>query len=106
MTVHLYSVCYNEIDILPFVIEYWKKFVSHAYIFDNGSTDGSVEFLNRFDWITVEHFDSDGMDDDILKDIKNNCWKKSRGIADFVVVCDIDEILYSNRIIDELEYMK
>ena len=29
--------------IAPFVLDYWKQFVTHAYVFDNGSTDCSLE---------------------------------------------------------------
>lgn len=34
------------------------------------------------------------INDYIYQDIKNNCWKQSRGRADYVIVCDIDEFLY------------
>ena len=92
-------------DILPFVIDYWKRFVTHAWVYDNGSTDGSIEYLQEFPWITVEHFETSGMDDDVIKDIKNSCWKNSKGAADFVVVCDIDESLYIKDVNQELQNM-
>ena len=104
MTIHLYTLCWNEMDILPFVIDYWKRIpVTKAIVYDNGSTDGSVEYLKQFDWITVEHYDSDGMDDSILRDIKNTKWKQSRGKADWVIVCDMDEIVYSKDFVNVLE---
>ena len=103
MTIHLYTLCWNEMDILPFVIDYWKRFVTHAWVYDNGSTDGSVEYLKQFDWITVEHYDSDGMDDATLRDIKNTKWKQSKGVADWVVVCDMDEIIFSKNLKEELK---
>ena len=94
MTIHLYTLCWNEMDILPFVIDYWKRFVTHAYVYDNGSTDGSVEYLKQFDWITVEHFETNGKNNTVQRDLKNKIWKQSKGNADFVIVCDIDECLY------------
>lgn len=103
MKIDLYTLCWNEMDILPFVIDYWKRFVTHAYVYDNGSTDGSVEYLKQFDWITVEHYESDGMDDSKLRDIKNTKWKQSKGKADWVVVCDMDEIVYSKNLINVFE---
>ena len=103
MIVHLYTLCWNEMDILPFVVDYWKRFVTHAWVYDNGSTDGSVEYLKQFDWITVEHYESDGMDDSKLRDIKNSKWKQSKGKADWVIVCDMDEIVYSKDVLKELE---
>ena len=59
MNIDVYTLCWNEMAILPFVIEAWKRFARHVYVFDNGSTDGSIEFLKRYDWITVEHFGKD-----------------------------------------------
>lgn len=101
MNVDLFCVCWNEMKILPFVIEYWKKFVRHAYVFDTGSDDGTIEYLSKFDWITVEHFDSNGLDDDKYLEIKNNAWKKSD--ADWVVVCDIDECLFGDNLLETLK---
>lgn len=102
--VDVFTLCYNEMDILPFVIDYWKLFARHVYVFDNGSDDGSVEYLKKFNWISVMPFYSDGFNDGRHVDIKNNMWKISD--ADFVVVCDMDECLYHENIMDVLQYMK
>lgn len=107
MVLHLYTMCYNEIDILPFVVDYWKKLgVSKAIVFDNESTDGSVEYLEKYDWIDVRRFYSKGCNDAILRKFKNECWKESRGNADFVIVCDVDECLISPFGMKTFEEMK
>lgn len=111
MNVHLYSLCYNEIKILPFVIDYWKKIKESseyfkAVVYDNGSNDGSLEFLSKFGFIETRHFDSEGLDDLKNIEIKNNAWKESIGKADFVIVCDMDECLYSPNLNEELCKMK
>jgi glycosyltransferase involved in cell wall biosynthesis len=64
-------------------------------VFDNGSTDGSLELLQQHsDLITVKHFDTpEGKDNAVMANLKNECWKASRGQADLVVVCDLDEML-------------
>ena len=104
--IDLYTVCWNEMDLLPFVVDYWKRFVNHAYVFDNGSDDGSIEFLSKYPWITVIRYDTNNeMDDDIFRIIKNTSWKYSIGKVDFVAVCDIDECLFSNDLETELNYM-
>lgn len=106
MTIHLYTLCWNEMDILPFVIDYWKRIpVTKAIVYDNGSTDGSVEYLKKFDWIEVRSFKTEGMNDVVQRDIKNECWKESRGKADWVIVCDMDECLYVKdaKIFDEMK---
>ena len=103
--VDLYTVCWNEIDLLPFTIDYWKRFVNHAYVFDNGSNDGTIEYLKQFKWITVIPFETDGINDEVMLSIKNEMWKYSKGSADYVVVCDIDECLYAKDLEAELVYM-
>lgn len=106
MVVHLYANCWNEMKILPFVVDYWKRFVTKAFVYDNGSTDGSVEFLQSFDWIEVRHFDSDGFNDQTIVNLKNTEWKRESLNADWVVVCDIDECIYHNDIQNVLQTLK
>lgn len=107
MKVEVYSFVWNEIAILPWVVDYWKEYATHVTVFDNGSDDGSREFLESFDWITVLPFDmGDGMNDTIFRDKKNECWKESRGNADYVVVCDADEMICAYDIKGALFRMK
>lgn len=104
MKVEVITLCWNEIDILPWVIDYWQKFATHVRVFDNFSTDGSDWFLSKFDWISVLHFESGGFNDTVNQEIKNTKWKGSE--ADFVVVCDMDECLLAKDIVGTLEHMK
>lgn len=105
--IHLYTCCYNEIKILPFVINYWKHMVDQVFVYDNYSTDGSRELLAKYDWIKVIDYDTNNqLDDYKLQEIKNNEWKKSIGKADFVIVCDIDECVYCDNVIDYLNKLK
>lgn len=107
MKIHLYTLCWNEMDILPFVIDYWKLLpIEKAVVYDNGSTDGSIEYLQQYDWIEVRHFETKGQNDLVQRDIKSNAWKESKGKADFVIVCDMDEMLYSKNINEVLQQMK
>lgn len=95
----LISFTYNEEKFIPFVIDYWKRFVSHAYVFDNGSTDNTKKLLSQYDWISIidySHLTGNKLDDELNMDIKNNFWKTIKNKFDWVVVCDFDECLYSN----------
>lgn len=95
MKIHLYTFCYNEINILPFVVDYWKFITCRVIVYDNMSTDGSVEYLRKFDFIEVREYNTNNkLNDFTLVNIKNSCWKESIGIADFVIVCDMDECIY------------
>ena len=95
MTVHLYTLCYNEMKILPFAVDYWRSVADEVFVLDNGSTDGSVEYLTGLEHINLIHFNSDGFNDKTHKDLKNKVWKASKGKADWVIVCDLDEFLWS-----------
>lgn len=106
--IDVYTICYNEIKILPYVINYWKKFANHVYVYDNYSNDGSFEYLSQFpNFITVIQYESNNeANDNIYLEIKNNVWKKSRGVADYVVVCDMDEIIYAKNIKQQFRLLK
>ena len=105
MVVELITFCYNEKVLLHFAIDYWRKFADKVTIVDNLSDDGSVEFLNEYpDYIRVLPNDTQGkINNDILRNIKNNIWKTST--ADFCVVCDLDEFLVAKDIKSEFEKM-
>lgn len=109
MIVHLHTLVYNEIDRLPFAIPYWKLCATHVFVYlMSSSNDGSREFLKSIgDFVTIEEIeDSDGFNDKRNMILKNEVWKKSRGVADFVIVNDFDEFIYSKDLISELKYMK
>ena len=101
MKIHAHILCYNESDIIRFVIQHYKKFCSHITIYDNFSTDDSREIAESMG-CEVRMFGVQGElnDKEYLK-IKNHCWKGSD--ADYVIVCDMDEILYHPNLILYLE---
>lgn len=103
----LYTLAYNESDIVEYAVDYWEKLgVDKAIIYNNDSTDDTVEKLSKYDWIEIREFKSDGMMDDIHAVIKNNCWKEQRGKDVWCVICDFDEWLYSpdiDSVIDKME---
>lgn len=93
--VHYYAVCWNEERMLPFMFQHYDSFVDKFFIYDNESTDSSQQLITSHPNATVIPFQTDGFNDEIQNNIKNECWKASRGKADYVIVCDIDEFLYT-----------
>ena len=105
MKVEVFTFCWNEMAVLPFAVDYWRRFASHVTVFDNGSTDGSIEFMQQHsDLITIDRFETDNqINDQLLLNMKNDAWKQARGRADLVVMCDMDEMLIP--MTDELQRM-
>ena len=98
LKIDVYCLCKNEIKIAPFMIDYWKALGDdvNVYVYDGLSTDGCKEEFAKYDWIHVIDFEPDALDDDAHVKLKNECWKQSRERgADFVMVCDFDETIFS-----------
>lgn len=93
--IHLYAVCWNEEKIIPFMIKHYNEFVNHYFIYDNNSNDSTNELLLKEPNVTVRKYDTGGTFNDVVhQQIKNSVWKKSRGKADWVIVIDMDELIY------------
>ena len=91
MKVEAYIIAWNEIETIQFTIQHYQKFCDRITIFDNYSTDGTPEKAIKMG-CEVKSFGVRGvLDDTEYIKVKNNCWKGSD--ADWVVVCDADEIL-------------
>lgn len=95
--IHVYTLCYNEQLILPFFLSHYLSFCDHVTIFDNYSDDNSRKIAESFgSRVSIRQFDSDNtFNDQLHLEIKNECWKEARGAADYVIVCDMDEFLYT-----------
>lgn len=105
--VHYYAICWNEEKMLPFMFQYYDRFVDHYTIYDNYSDDHSEEIIKKHGTADIVKFSMGGqINDYIYQDIKNNCWKRSRGKADFVIVGDIDEFIYHKDLQKALSMLK
>ena len=64
------------------------------------STDNSVNIMNEYG-VNVIPYDTQGkLEESAFLNIKNNSWKGSD--ADWVIVCDTDELIYHENIIEVL----
>jgi glycosyltransferase involved in cell wall biosynthesis len=80
--------------MLPHFLAHYSGF-DHVYVCDNGSTDDSLLHLERYANVSRLDFDTRGRYREAEQSAyKNRVWKQSRGLADFVIVCDVDEFLY------------
>ena len=104
--VHYYAVCWNEEKMLPFMFQHYETFVDKFFIYDNESTDKSADIIAVNPNAKKISFQTEGFEDEIQNTIKNECWKSSRGKADYVIVCDIDEFLYTPNIQEYLSNLQ
>ena len=58
--VHLYALVWNELPILPFFLEHYRPFVDRFFLFDDGSDDGSYEYLAAQPDVALKRFHSGG----------------------------------------------
>ena len=99
MIVHLYAQIWNEEWMLPFFFRHYDPIVDRYFLFDDGSTDAGLEIARRHPKVELAPFPRSAPDSFVLseKEFSNECWKASRGVADWVIVTDVDEHLYHPR---------
>lgn len=88
------TLCFNEMDILPFVKQYWERIGCDVVVYDNGSTDGSIEYLSKLPYVTLKHFDSVGQNDVIQKEVKEKAYLELKDKCDILIISDMDEVFY------------
>lgn len=96
MRIHLYSMCLNEVAVLPFFFRHYDPWVERYVIYDNGSQDGTLDMLANHPRVEVRRFPRSVPDSFVMsaRILHNTMWKESRGNADWVIVTAIDEHLY------------
>ena len=96
MKTHLYTLCWNEADMLEFFFRHYDPWVDRYIVFDDQSTDGSIEILKANPKVELRHHNRIYPDSHIMSQMEllNTIWKESRGSADWVIMVDIDEHLF------------
>lgn len=106
MKIDVYAVSWNEEVLMPHFLEHYS-FANNITIFDNESTDQTRNIAAKDPRVKIITFHTGGqIDDQHYLKIKNEAWKESRGKADYVIVCDMDEFLYHPELIEYLKLAK
>ena len=109
MKIHAHILSWNEEKILPFTLDYYSTICEKIFIYDNMSTDSSDEIYKRYPKVEVIKWDSGNEINEInYVNIKSEEYKKrSRGQGvDWVIVCDCDEFIYHENLMDKLQEYK
>lgn len=81
--------------MIPFFLRHYEPLVDRMIVYDDRSTDRSVELLKSNRKVDLRH-----VLDDKLSYLRRqytdfeHVWHESRGKADWIITCDIDEHLY------------
>lgn len=107
MIVHVYSVMRNEEKLLPYFLRHYEQFADRIYIYDDHSTDRTREIATAHPKVVLENLAIDTGDKDAdIVECFNTVYKQSRGIADYVIIADGDELVYHPDMIAALERAK
>lgn len=105
MKIQAFFLCYNEAPLLPFVLQHYSEFCDKITIYlDDLTTDNSLEIIKQFPKAEVIGFVGNGLDDRLLRTLKNTIWKGAQ--CDWVIVADMDELLYCRNIKQRLEELQ
>ena len=81
--------------MLPFFFRHYDPIVDTYFVADHGSSDCSPAILASHPRVVPTEFPcSDSSFVKSARDHYNECWKVSRGRADWVIICNIDEHFY------------
>jgi hypothetical protein len=92
--------------MIPFFLRHYEPLVDRIVIFDDGSSDRSLELLGGSHKVELRRLPSGPSSILMHMEEMNRCWKESRGRADWVIICDIDEHIYRPRLRDYLKDCK
>ena len=95
MTVHIFLLCYNEERMLPHTLRHYRTNFPNAIItiFDNHSTDRSVEIAKEANCRVVPFDSKEQQDEQLLIWVRSHMWKKHVDQPTWVIMCDMDEWL-------------
>jgi hypothetical protein len=96
MITHLYTVTWNEADILGFFFRHYDPWVDRYIVYDNSSNDETLSLLCAHPRVEVRRFEWTNPASFVWSYFQMNetVWKESRGHADWVIITAIDEHLH------------
>lgn len=107
MIIHIYSLCWNEERILPYYFRHYDAIADRYFIFDDASTDASLDILAKHPKVEIDRFYKQPESFVASAHVfNNNIWKKSRGKADWVIICNMDEHLHHPDLLNYLQQCK
>lgn len=102
--IEAFIICWNEEETIQLTIDHYKTFCDRITFYDNFSDDDTANIIIK-NGCKIVHFGNAGkLEDKEYIKVKNSCWKNSK--ADWVIVCDCDEIIWHEDIRATLNHEK
>jgi len=87
--------CWNEALLLPFYLRHYERFCDHIVVYDNESSDGSMDILLAHPKVELRKLQTGNeYDENSIIALKTAAYQEQRGKADWVIVGDVDELLW------------
>ncbi|MGH1573435.1 glycosyltransferase family 2 protein [Methylobacterium sp. P31] len=88
-------MCLNEEKMIPYFLLHYINIVDKICIFDNGSTDKSLDLLKGDEKINVQEVKTEGESFcHFYRELMNTAWKNSRHDTDWILTAEMDEHLH------------
>ncbi len=95
-SVWLYALSWNETRMLPFFFRHYDAWVDRYIIYDDGSTDDTLDQLRAHGRVEVRRF-TRAIPDSFVESARiwqNEVWKEARNQARWVVLTAVDEHIH------------
>lgn len=105
---HVYTSTHNDLYMLKFFIRHYERFASKIFVYDDMSTDGTVEYcMSKAPLVQLMDPGFSGIDELKLQEMRNREYKiHSRGVADWVIIGDSDENHWHPDLLQRLSRLK
>jgi Glycosyl transferase family 2 len=105
MKIVVFTLTYNNADIVPFFLRHYSTFADEISVFDDYSTDGTRELLLGNPKVILRDWPhpGSGIDEGLFSAHWLEWYPKARGGFDWVMIPDSDEILWAPNVRSALE---
>lgn len=92
------TLVYNESKMIPYIMPYYERLgFDKLVIYDNESTDNSVELLKQYPFVEIRTFKTNGKNNRIQSELKSNFYKEFIDSKNtWLYISDFDEVIYYN----------
>ena len=92
------TITYNNEDKVPYVMPYYERMgIDKLVVYDNNSTDRTVELLSKYPFVEIRHYETDEYREDLLLQFKTEIQNEFRGQYNWCISADFDEVFYSEQ---------